>query len=142
MKKKDKKGIYIMLILILIVIVLICLVTKETTKKSINSETVRSLLNSDNDSVIVFTSNDCKYCSETIRYLEKNKINYNLYNMSKNSKSDFNKALDYLGIDRNVFGEPAIIYIKDKMMFANIININDDKVIETFVKDYNLKKVK
>lgn len=142
MKIKNKKGLYLVLIVVVLIIVLICLVTKETTKKSINSEKIKDLLNSGDTSVVVFTSNKCKYCGETTRYLEKNHINYYLYNISKNSKDDFNKSLNYLGVDKNLFGEPAIVYIKDKMMFANIININDEKVIKTFVKDYNLTKVK
>lgn len=142
MNKKNKKGLCLIALVVILVIIVICMVTKETTKKSINSEKIKNLLNSDTDSVVVFTSNKCKYCGETVKYLEKNNINYYLYDISKNSKSDFNKSLDYLGIDRNVFGEPAIIYIKDKMMFANIINISDDKVIKSFIDDYKLTNVK
>lgn len=84
-------------------------------------------------------SNECKNCAKIKKYLEGKSLNYEVYDVNKNGNSDYKRLLDNLNINEDVFNYPAVIYIKDGNMYANIINIDDTKVVDQFIKDYNLK---
>ena len=84
-------------------------------------------------------SKKCKDCAKIEKHLDGKSLNYEVYDVKKVGDSSYKKFLDNLNIDSEVFNYPAVIYIKDGSMYANIININDTKVVDQFVKDYNLK---
>lgn len=86
--------------------------------------------------------NECKFCNKARVYLDDKGINYKYYNVSSVSDDKFKEDLELLGIDEELFGTPALIYIEDGRMFANIINISDTNVIDSFIKDYSLDKLK
>ena len=86
--------------------------------------------------------NECKFCNKARVYLDDKGINYKYYNVSSVSDDKFKEDLELLGIDEDLFGTPALIYIEDGRMFANIINISDTDVIDSFIKDYSLDKLK
>ena len=86
--------------------------------------------------------NECKFCNKARVYLDDKGINYKYYNVSSVSDDKFKEDLELLGIDKELFGTPALIYIEDGRMFANIINISDTDVIDSFIKDYSLDKLK
>lgn len=86
--------------------------------------------------------NECKFCNKARVYLDDKGINYKYYNVSSVSDDKFKEDLELLGIDKDLFGTPALIYIEDGRMFANIINISDTDVIDSFIKDYSLDKLK
>lgn len=86
--------------------------------------------------------NECKFCNKARVYLDDKSINYKYYNVSSVSDDKFKEDLELLGIDEELFGTPALIYIEDGRMFANIINISDTDVIDSFIKDYSLDKLK
>ncbi len=50
--------------------------------------------------------------------------------------------LTTLSINPPDFNYPAVIYIKDGSMYSNIININDTKTVDTFIREYQLQDVK
>ena len=83
-----------------------------------------------------------KYNTQVMQYLDKKEINYRSYDINKLSEDDYKKLLYNIKIDEDLFGTPAIVYIKNGVMYGNLINIKDTKVVEKFVKDYSLKKVK
>ena len=70
------------------------------------------------------------------------KIKYISYDVKNYSKDKYEKLLITLGINPSDFGYPAVIYVKDGMMYSNIINISDTKTVETFIKNYELQKLK
>lgn len=86
--------------------------------------------------------NECKFCNKARVYLDDKGINYKYYNVSSVSDDKFKEDLELLGIDEELFGTPALIYIEDGRMFANIINISNTDVIDSFIKDYSLDKLK
>lgn len=86
--------------------------------------------------------NECKFCNKARVYLDDKGINYKYYNVASVSDDKFKEDLELLGIDKDLFGTPALIYIEDGRMFANIINISDTDVIDSFIKDYSLDKLK
>ncbi len=86
--------------------------------------------------------NECKFCNKARVYLDDKGINYKYYNVASVSDDKFKEDLELLGIDEELFGTPALIYIEDGRMFANIINISDTDVIDSFIKDYSLDKLK
>ena len=75
-------------------------------------------------------------------YLDSKDINYVLYDVNKNSKGSYKEMLQNLTINPNDFGYPGVIYVKEGQIYSDIINIKDTKVVEQFIKEYNLTKVK
>lgn len=143
MDKKDKAIACLVGVMLILVIVVLCLaIGVAGSKKTIHADKVKDLVNSDNTSIILFTSKDCNFCKTAIKELDDQKINYYVYNTSKNNESDLDKALNYLSIDKKLFKTPAIIYIKDNIMFANMINLNSTSDLNSFIKQYKLTSVK
>ena len=72
------------------------------------------------------------------KYLDENKIDYTYYDISKDTKSNYERLLQSLSINKNDFGYPAIIYIKEGEQYSNIININSEEVIDEFFKNSSI----
>ena len=148
MKEKSKKNIaenrnenikvFGLVIAILIVILVVSLILKFVENNSKND-----ILKSKESKIVYIENSDekkCKKCSEVKKYLDDQKIDYVLYDSKKYSEDDYNKLLQTLSINASDFNYPAVIYIRDGIMFSNIINIDQTKVVEQFLKDYDLKK--
>lgn len=143
---KENKMIMILIIAIIVIIVLVCLILKVISKgnEMVSSKDISNLLSESKEAIIYINSNDkkkCESCSKVKERLDKKKINYYYYEVEKNTKDDYNDMLKSLNINPDDFNYPAIIYIKDNFMYANVININDTKVVDQFIKDYNLDKI-
>lgn len=132
------------IILILIIIIVVMYLSSIKTEKSVVTDNINIseiLEKKETKLIYVYSNKDnkCKYCNTVSKYLNDNEISYLSYNIENVTKDNYNDLLKKLGIDRGVFGYPALIYIKDGEMFANIINIDNDEVLENFINDYDLK---
>ena len=139
--KEDKFSIAIVCVVVVLFIVIV--------RNSLAKEEIYA--NVDVNNVLMGTNvlymdntdyNECKFCNKARVYLDDKSINYKYYNVSSVSDDKFKEDLELLGIDEELFGTPALIYIEDGRMFANIINISDTDVIDSFIKDYSLDKLK
>ena len=139
--RKDKFSIAIVCVVVLLFIVI---VRNSLAKDEIYANVdVNNILMGTNVLYMDNTDyNECKFCNKARVYLDDKGINYKYYNVSSVSDDKFKEDLELLGIDKDLFGTPALIYIEDGRMFANIINISDTDVIDSFIKDYRLDKLK
>ena len=94
----------------------------------------------ENKVIYVYSSNNrkCKFCSEVSKYLRKSNVEYVSYDVEKVSSSDYDQFLKKLDIDKSLFNYPALIYLRDGKMYANIINIDKIEVLKQFINDYRL----
>ncbi len=134
---------YIIIFVLTILIVVMYLTTIKTEQSVITDNiNINEILEKKETKLIyVYSnkSNKCNYCNEVSKYLNDNNISYLSYNIENVTKDNYNEFLKYLKIDKKVFGYPALIYIKEGEMFANIINIDNKEVLENFISDYELK---
>jgi hypothetical protein len=101
---------------------------------------VNSIIKNKDDKIIYVLNNKSNnsYNKDILDYLSKNNISFSVYDISVADKEEYSNLLSILSINREFFDVPAIIYIKDGFMFANIININDMNIVDRFIKDYDL----
>jgi glutaredoxin len=144
MKKLSIKSNFLLYLIILILIIII-VIMKVFPKNNlnINSEgiNIQEIIdNKETKLIYVYSSNEkrCKYCSKVTSYLEQYNLSYLSINIEDISKEDYHQFLNTLEIDEDIFGYPALIYIKAGEMFANIINIDNVEVVEQFISDYDL----
>ena len=147
--KKDStnKQVIILFVVILLVILGIFLVLKSVgnTEKKVDSANIETIMKNGETKLIFVMSSDKSKAGKSNdikKYLDDKKINYVTYDVSKYSKKDYQKMLQDLSINPSDFGYPAVIYIKDGKLYSNIINLDDTRVVDTFIKDYDLTKVK
>ena len=141
--KKQKTLVFaIAFVLIVVAIVLTFINFNKNSSKKITEEVKETLKLKKEQIIYVQNTKKCDSCSKIKKYLDNEQINYTLYNVNNYSKSDYEKFLQEMNINPSDFNYPAVILIKDGIMYANIINVNDTKVVEQFVKDYDLKKIK
>ena len=147
--KKDStnKQVIILFVVILLVILGIFLVLKSVgnTEKKVDSANIETIMKNGETKLIFVMSSDKSKAGKSNdikKYLDDKKINYVTYDVSKYSKKDYQKMLQDLSINPSDFGYPAVIYIKDGKLYSNVINLDDTKVVDTFIKDYDLTKVK
>ena len=141
-KNNDNKQIMVLLVVILLVIAAIFLALKfmGNTSKKVDSANIETIMKNGETKIVFVMSSDK---SNKIKdYLDSKNINYVTYDVSKYSKKDYQKMLQDLSINPSDFGYPAVIYIKDGKLYSNVINLDDTKVVDNFIKDYDLTKVK
>lgn len=141
------KRIIIIFILVLIILITILAFTNRVDKEDKNTTTYNNIntMIKDKDTFLIYYYNSRsknKYNKEIKEYLDKEKINYLNYNSVLISRNEYTEFLKLLKIDKTIFGEPALIYIKNGKMYANIINIDNIKTVESFIKNYDLYTVK
>lgn len=146
-EKKDNKQILVLLVVILLVVAAIFLVLKfiGNTSQKVDSANIETIMKNGETKIIYVMSSDkskAKKSDEIKKYLDSKNVNYVTYDVSKYSKKDYQKMLQDLSINPSDFGYPAVIYIKDGKLYSNIINLESTKVVDTFIKDYDLTKVK
>ena len=108
-----------------------------TKDKKIDLEQLKTRMDN-KENILVYYYNDDKISMSIKYYLDQNNIDYYGYDKSTSSDKDYQEFLNILNIDPDLFGMPAVIYIRDGEMFSNIINITEVKTVEHFVKEYNL----
>ena len=149
---KSLNSKYLILIIILLIVVNIFLGTalflartkNATSNNTVTYNKISELINNKDDGVIYYyNSNSSKKINKEIKeYLDELKIHYYAYDDVDVSKEEYNKFLSLLSIDKDVFGVPAIIYIRDGVMYGNIINIDSKESVKQFIDDYDLYTVK
>lgn len=149
---KNKKFIIILLSVVAIILIttIVIIVNKKnygngnTLKNNTNYEEIMKLINDKDDGIIYYyNSNSSNSANKEIKeYLDELKLRYYPYNDVYVDKNEYNKFLEILNIDKDLFGMPAIIYIKDGMMYGNIINIDSEETVKRFIDDYDLYTVK
>ena len=97
-----------------------------------------SLINKEDMILYIGSSKNCSYCKNVSKYLDKNKIDYTYYDVSKDSKSNYEKLLQSLSINKNDFNYPAIIYIKEGELYSNILTINSEEVMDAFFENSSI----
>ena len=144
--KLNKKYIIgiVIAIAITILVILLTIVKKTSSKTDITNEEIKNIMNNEVTALIYIynnrSSNDMnKKISEELDNLY---INYAKYEVSNATSEEYNELLKILDIDKDIFGTPALIYIKDGKMFANLINIDSMDVVNTFIDDYELSMLK
>ena len=146
-KNNDNKQIMVLLVVILLVVAAIFLALKfmGNTSKKVDSANIETIMKNGETKIVFVMSSDKsneKKSNKIKDYLDSKNINYETYDVSKYSKKDYQKMLQDLSINPSDFGYPAVIYIKDGKLYSNVINLDDTKVVDTFIKDYDLTKVK
>ena len=150
MKKllKYKRLIIIALLVIVLGIVCALVVFKKDSNISLEEKEKPNIENvlKEKEKLIIYVENTaskkCSKCSSIKKYIDSKNLNYYLFDVNKESKEEYDKLLDTLSINKKVFNYPAIIYLQDGIMFANIINIEDTNVVDQFIEDYDLTNVK
>ena len=146
-KNNDNKQIMVLLVVILLVVAAIFLALNfmGNTSKKVYSANIETIMKDGETKIVFVMSSDKsneKKSNKIKDYLDSKNINYVTYDVSKYSKKDYQKMLQDLSINPSDFGYPAVIYIKDGKLYSNVINLDDTKVVDTFIKDYDLTKVK
>lgn len=152
LNKKEKmdqtnKKIMILVIIILVVIagVFVIIRTMENAAIEGKKADIETIIKEGQTKIIYVMNSDeskCKKCDEIQKYLEDQKINYLTYDVSEYSEKEYKKMLQTVSINPSDFGYPAVIYIRDGKLYSNVINLTDTKPLETFIKDYDLTKIK
>ena len=139
-KNRIVKIIIICIVLISLMVTIITFMSNNNEESTITyDEIVSKMKNKDKFLIYYYNSrNTNKYDKSIKKHLDDNGIKYYSYNDVYIDEEEYNKLLELLDIDKDLFGLPALIYIEDGIMFGNIINIDSNKVVDTFIKDYNL----
>lgn len=144
-KKEEKKKNALIIALIMIAILLVVVLKVATDKKQNQTVDIDAIINEKKTTVLFIKNSDskkCKNCQAIEKILKEQKISYQSYDINKVSEEDYKTFLNKLSINQKVFGYPAVIYLKDGKMYSNIINIEDSKIVNQFIKDYDLTKMK
>ena len=146
-ENKRTKNIIIISFIVLIILIVIFISINKVQEKDKNTTTYNDIetLIKEKDTFLIYYYNSKsknKYNKEIKEYLDKEKITYFNYNSVLISRNEYNKFLKLIGIDKNLFGTPALIYIKNGKMYANIININSKKSVKSFINHYDLYTIK
>lgn len=134
--KKKREFLIIGIIILLLIVILV--VMKLANNRNIKDISIEEIIKSNKTEIVYVENSDkkkCEKCKEIKKYLDKNNIEYVLYDVNKHKKPEYEKMLQSLSINSSDFNYPAIIYIKDGSLYSDIININNTKVIDTFLKD-------
>ena len=153
MLKKIKKFIikykYIFLgILLLLIIstIIICIKNNTFNNKVIvtNYDEISEKIDNKDTFIIYYynSKSSNKYNKKVKKYLNKNNINYYIYDDNKVDKNTYNKFLKLVDIDADLFVLPSIIYIKDGKVYSNLIGINNTNTLDRYIKDYDLVLIK
>lgn len=137
-----------LLLLILVAIIISILVIKVLIDKTPTSNTtyndIKTLMDNKETFIIYYynSKSSNKYNKDIKQLLDKNKINYYMYDDNKVNKEEYSNFLSLIGIDEKLFGTPAIIYIKDGKMYSNLISIDNENSVNAYIKDYDLVTIK
>lgn len=147
MKNKEGKTIVLLVgaIIFVIIVVGVILLLNGGKLGLVDKDNIEGILKERKSAIIYVENSDakkCKNCSKIKEFLDEKKVNYILYDVNKVTEKDYHKMLSLLNITVSDFGYPAIIYIEDGSLYSNIINISDTEIVDRFIQDYHLTKVK
>ena len=136
--------IIILLIVLVAVFIFTTLLNNHSYRSTIDYSSIKEIIDKKDDVIIYYyNSNSSNKNNKNIKkYLDSLGIRYYQYNDVYVDKEEYNKFLKLLNIDKDLFGTPAIIYIRDGMMYGNLIQIDNKEVVKTFIDNYDLYTVK
>lgn len=147
-KEMDKKK-NIIIIVVVVVLVIVLGIIFATRTKSEREEKQKvdfsKIIEKAETKVVFIGSSDkekCKNCDKMKDYLDSKKINYLVYDVEDYSNKEYIATLKSIEINPPDFGYPAVVYMKDGKLYANVINLSDTSPLEEFIKTYNLTSVK
>lgn len=142
----ENKKIFILIVAILVVMFVCYFIVNLISGGNKNDGVEVSSLIEQNKTAVLYVWNSdttkCEDCKKIKKHLDKEKINYLSYDVKGYSKTKYQDMLRTLSINPPDFNYPAVIYVKEGLMYSNIINIDDTKTVDTFIKEYQLKNVK
>lgn len=146
-KVEENKIIGILVALIILVLCVVAVILFINNKKNdiVKNSDIENIIKEGKTAIIYVENSDskkCEKCSDIKKYLNEEKINYEIYDVNKNTSKEYKKMLQTLTINPSDFNYPAVIYIKEGRIYSNIINVNDTKIVKQFIKDYDLTLVK
>lgn len=143
-----KKNIIGVIVVLAVVGIGICgyfsLSKKVDQPKDVLKEVNTALINKTELIVFLYDSSDkkCDKCEKIIKELKDENIKYYTFDKNLAKGKEYKDIIEKLKINIKDFDYPALIYVKDGLMYANIININDIDNVKLFIKQYELNKVK
>lgn len=141
----NKKEILKKIIMISIVIVIIISIVLIINGIKNNKGTV-DIIKKEKKTAILYiwnsNKNECKNCKKIKTYLDEQKIKYTAIDVKGYSERKLNKMLKKLSINPPDFGYPAVLYISEGNLFSDAINLENVKVVDTFIKQYKLLDIK
>ena len=146
-KVEENKMIGILVALIILVLCVVAVILFINNKKNdmVKNSDIENIIKEGKTAIIYVENSDSKKCEKCLdikKYLNEEKINYEIYDVNKNTSKEYKKMLQTLTINPSDFNYPAVIYIKEGRIYSNIINVNDTKIVKQFIKDYDLTLVK
>lgn len=138
-------GILVALIILVLCVVAVILFTNNKKNDMVKNSDIENIIKEGKTAIIYVENSDSKKCEKCLdikKYLNEEKINYEIYDVNKNTSKEYKKMLQTLTINPSDFNYPAVIYIKEGRIYSNIINVNDTKIVKRFIKDYDLTLVK
>ena len=145
MNKENKKIITLTIIIIIIAIIFsLTLLNRGINKvEKVTNSNIKKILTNNEEKVVYVENSDekkCSKCKDIEKHLKEEGINHIVYDVNGKTKKEYNEMLQMLSINPSDFNYPAILYIKDGIMYSNIINITEESTADQFIKEYNLKK--
>ena len=144
-KENNMIGILVALIILVLCVVAVILFINNKKNDMVKNSDIENIIKEGKTAIIYVENSDskkCEKCSDIKKYLNEEKINYEIYDVNKNTSKEYKKMLQTLTVNPSDFNYPAVIYIKEGRIYSNIINVNDTKIVKQFIKDYDLAKVK
>ena len=144
-KENNMIGILVALIILVLCVVAVILFINNKKNDMVKNSDIENIIKEGKTAIIYVENSDskkCEKCSYIKKYLNEEKINYEIYDVNKNTSKEYKKMLQTLTINPSDFNYPAVIYIKEGRIYSNIINVNDTKIVKQFIKDYDLTLVK
>ena len=144
-KENNMIGILVALIILVLCVVAVILFINNKKNDMVKNSDIENIIKEGKTAIIYVENSDskkCEKCSDIKKYLNEEKINYEIYDINKNTSKEYKKMLQTLTVNPSDFNYPAVIYIKEGRIYSNIINVNDTKIVKQFIKDYDLTLVK
>lgn len=148
MKLNNKQKKILIIVVAVIAIVLLLLLVKNLLggKITTHSDADFSKIVENAETKIVYVENSdskkCKNCEKIKKHLDKQNIEYSIYNVNKYSDKEYTEMLKSIEINPDDFSYPAVIYMKDGKVYSNVINISDTTAVDNFIKTYGLTNIK
>lgn len=142
---KRNRKIVLLVVAILLLLIIFKTAIGGTSKKKQAAQTkadISEVLKQKQTKIIYIGSSDtkkCKTCNDVKNYLNKEGIEYIDYDVENYSEKEYKEMLKSIDINPDDFGYPGVVYIREGKLYSNVININDTKSVEIFIKDYGLK---
>lgn len=131
----ELKNKFILGLLIALVIAIPFLLLFSNKLTNFNSKVYNEIRKDKSFLVLFIDSPSCNNCNSTIKTLNDLDIKYYKYDIKK--ENDYTDILKELNIKEELVEVPALIYIKNGKMEANMMNISKTEDILDFLEFYN-----